>query len=96
LGLGFGGGGFGVWAQTPNPQSPIPNPQSPFYFHVHKLEKTNLFLNINLLNIIYLNKYTTLSLYLIYSSSFKAHSPDKSFNNSKKKSPPNILSSRQV
>jgi len=27
--------GFGVWAQTPNPQSPIPNPQSPikiFYF----------------------------------------------------------------
>jgi len=27
--LGVGGFGFGVWAQTPNPQSPIPNPQSP-------------------------------------------------------------------
>jgi len=23
--------GFGVWAQTPNPQSPIPNPQSPIF-----------------------------------------------------------------
>jgi hypothetical protein len=21
--------GYGAWAQTPNPQSPIPNPQSP-------------------------------------------------------------------
>jgi len=24
--------GFGVWATTPNPQSPIPNPQSPNKF----------------------------------------------------------------
>jgi len=24
--------GFGVWAQTPKPQSPIPNPQSPIKF----------------------------------------------------------------
>jgi len=32
--VGFGGGGFGVWAwgPIPNPQSPIPNPQSPIFF----------------------------------------------------------------
>jgi hypothetical protein len=24
--------GYGAWAQTPNPQSPIPNPQSPILF----------------------------------------------------------------
>jgi len=28
--VGVGVGGFWVWAQPPNPQSPIPNPQSPF------------------------------------------------------------------
>jgi len=28
-GVGFGVWGFGFWAKTPNPQSPIPNPQSP-------------------------------------------------------------------
>jgi len=27
--LGVWGLGFGGWAQTPNPQSPIPNSQSP-------------------------------------------------------------------
>jgi len=27
--FGVGVLGFGVWAQNPNPQSPIPNPQSP-------------------------------------------------------------------
>jgi len=32
MGLGFWGLGFGVLAQTPNPQSPIPNPQSPFLY----------------------------------------------------------------
>jgi len=29
--VGGGGLGFGVWAQTPNPKSPIPNPQSPLF-----------------------------------------------------------------
>jgi len=29
VGVVFGVLGFGDWAQTPKPQSPIPNPQSP-------------------------------------------------------------------
>jgi len=32
LGVGVGVLGFGLWAQPPNPQSPIPNPQSPKIF----------------------------------------------------------------
>jgi len=34
LGFGVGGFGFGFWAQTPNPQSPIPNPQSPIKINI--------------------------------------------------------------
>jgi len=37
--------GLGVWAQTPNPQSPIPNPQSPFNFE-NILNKNKFFANI--------------------------------------------------
>jgi len=35
--LGVGGLGFGVGAQTPNPQSPIPNPQSPIPKNIQKI-----------------------------------------------------------
>jgi len=38
-GLGVGVLGFGVWAQPPNPQSPIPNPQSPIYFNYFEIIK---------------------------------------------------------
>jgi len=34
--LGVGGGGFGGWATTPKPQSPIPNPQSPYLSYKFK------------------------------------------------------------
>jgi len=29
---------LGVWAQTPNPQSPIPNPQSPILIFENNLK----------------------------------------------------------
>jgi len=53
LGLGGWGWGFGVWAQNPNPQSPIPNPQSPIpnfyliiniYFHFNKINNLIYFI----------------------------------------------------
>jgi hypothetical protein len=35
--------GFGVLAQTPNPQSPIPNPQSPLFIPYYILYKLKTF-----------------------------------------------------
>jgi len=39
LGFGVWVLGFGVLAQTPNPQSPIPNPQSPVKTFILILDK---------------------------------------------------------
>jgi len=38
---------LGVWAQTPNPKSPIPNPQSPIELIIYYLKYINLKNNIN-------------------------------------------------
>jgi len=40
--VGFGRGGVGGGAPTPNPQSPIPNPQSP----IPKIKKVNKILSV--------------------------------------------------
>jgi len=46
--------GFGVWPQTPNPQSPIPNPQSPIPNEDSLLKFEPIkSMNLKLINIIF-------------------------------------------
>jgi hypothetical protein len=61
--LGFGCGvlGFGDWAQTPNPKSPIPNPQSPNHFQ-NIIKFKNNYLNKTLKYILEYNYNTFLIL----------------------------------
>jgi len=50
LGVGFGVFGFGVWAQTPNPQPQIPNPQSPEILYNHYIFHKKIYKLIILVN----------------------------------------------
>jgi len=51
LGGGFWVWGVGLWAQPPNPQSPIPNPQSPIPRFLCPKNKINYLLNNKILMI---------------------------------------------
>jgi hypothetical protein len=69
LGCGVGGLGFGVWAQRPNPQSPIPNPQSPWVKIENYYKKINIIYTNNLIFILLYTKPNQLFIYIhIYKS----------------------------